>query len=347
MTHAAPALEMHQDDRTVLERTARAVSLPLREVVRARVLLAAAEGVPNGQIAQRFAVSINTVKRWRSRYETDRLVGFAQVRAGRGRKQTISQERIKQIVWSTMYETPPDQTHWSCRAMAAKFGVSPATVQRVWTAVGVKPHSVNTFKMGADPDFETRLVAVIGLYMAPKERAILLCVDDGTSSANPAQAQIPSSAAYEPRSEVVHECTPKCPFCLFNALSMATGDGINHTPARHRNQEFVQFLNAVETNLPPSLSPHLVMDNCGTYGYTNVQAWLGANPRFVYHVTPTLTGWINLAARCFKELSRRASQTGSPGEVLELDTAISEFLDATSEHPRPFVWWQKDDATCH
>jgi len=338
---------MYDDDRAVLERLSRAVSRPLREVLRARALLAAAEGVPNGQIAQRLNISINTVKRWRSRYESDRLVGFAQVRAGRGRKQSISQELIKQIVWSTMYEKPPDQTHWSCRAMAAKCGVSSATVQRVWSAVGVQPHSVNTFQMSADPGFESRLTSIVGLYMAPKERAILICVDDQSPAPDQAQPQNSLSATYQPRNDMVaHECVPKCPFCLFTALSMATGEGLNHTPAKHRNQEFLQFLNTAESNLPASFSSHLIMDNCGTYGYTNVQAWLGAHPRFAYHVTPSLPNWINLAARCFSEMTRRAALS-APADVVALETAISGFLDATSEHPRPFVWCQESGAICH
>jgi len=338
MSHPVSALVVSDVDRVVLERTAKAVSLPARKVIRARVLLAAADGVSNAEIARRQGLSVNTVKQWRARFADQGLEKFAEVRAGRGRKPTIGAAQIDEIVRMTVHEKPVGETHWSCRTMAKAAGVSPATVQRIWSGRGLKPHLVDTFKLSTDPRFEEKLADVVGLYMSPPERAVVLCVDEKTQvqaldRTQPSLPIKPGRAA-----TMTHDYKRNGTTCLFAALDAATGQVIGQCQPKHTNAEFIKFLDTIDAAVPNESAVHLVMDNYATHGHANVQAWLDAHPRFVFHFTPTSSSWLNLVERWFRELTDKALRRGSFTNVPELETAIHAYLDAHNDQPKPFIW---------
>lgn len=330
MSQPMAALKLQPEDVAALKKTSRATSLPLREVLRAKVLLAAADGLPNSQIARRFGVSINSVKRWRSLYATQRLDGFAQVAPGRGRKPTITDEQTRNVLTWTTNEAPPCQNHWSCRTMAARAGISPAAVQRIWASHGVNPHSVDTFHAIDGRGLEIRLIDIAGLFMAPRERAVVLRLAPLPAGA----PEPPSPPAPSPADDhLTHEWQPKCPVCLLTALNSATGGASGLPKQKHDTPEYMHFLDDVAKGIPPDSTAHIVMDNCGTFAQLGVVAWLGAHPQFATRITPTLTGWLGLVAQCLRLLDAR----GLPAEDVELESAISHFLDS-GEHPKPFVW---------
>ena len=339
MSHGALALPVRDEDRPVLEKLARSSSSPAREVIRARVLLASGDGMPIMETARVYQLSVNTVKSWRARYVERGLGRFAQVDDGRGRKPVIGDDRVEQIVWWTVHTKPEGETHWSCRTMAAKAGVSPATVQRIWAARGLKPHLVEQFKLSTDPRFEEKLIDVVGLYMAPPERAVVLCVDEKTQIQALDHTQ-PSLPIRKGRAATMtHDYKRNGTTTLFAALDAATGQVVGQCQPRHTNTEFVKFLDTVDAAVPETVGQvHLVMDNYGTHGHANVQKWLDAHPRFQFHFTPTSSSWLNLVERWFRDLSEKALKRGVFNNVAELETAINAYLEAHNQSPRPFVW---------
>ncbi len=264
MTPAA-ALVMSDGQRDALEVLARSQSAPHRQVQRAEALLLAAAGVANTRIAARVGVNTSTVRAWRTRFSEEGLAKLGKVRSGRGRKSSIPQAKIDEIVELTRNSKPAGQTHWSCRTMAAQVGVSPATVQRVWAARGLKPHLVKTFKLSNDPRFEEKLIDVVGLYLAPPDKAIVLCLDE-KSSVQALDRTQPSLPMIKGRAATMtHDYKRNGTTTLFAALDVLTGKVIGDCLPRHRNVEFLRFLRKVEREVPKGLQIHLICDNYATH----------------------------------------------------------------------------------
>ncbi|EID79784.1 transposase [Rhodococcus opacus RKJ300 = JCM 13270] len=270
----------------------------------------ASEGVANTAIAQALSVSPGSVANWRVRFAEDGMARLGEVRKGRGRKPSIPQEKIDEIVDLTQNYRPKGETHWSCRTMAEVVGVSKDTVQRVWSARGLKPHRVETFKLSNDPRFEDKLVDVVGLYLNPPERAIVLCADEKSSvqALDRTQASLPMIKG---RGETMtHDYKRHGTTTLFAALDVLTGTVIGQCLPRHRHQEFLRFLRTIDREVPKDLEIHLILDNYATHKHEKVRAWLDKHPRFHLHFTPTSSSWLNLVERWFRELTDKALRRG-------------------------------------
>jgi transposase len=324
--------------RAVLERLAVSRIAPHREVQRAQALLLASDGVPNTWIAEQVGVSVVTVREWRSRFVAEGLAKFGRVREGRGRKPSIPPEKVAEIVRRTKEETPEGETHWSCRSMAKAAGVSPATVQRIWSARGLKPHLVKTFKLSTDPAFEEKLVDVVGLYLNPPENAIVLCMDE-KSSVQALDRTQPSLPMVKGRAgTMTHDYKRHGTTTLFAALDVLTGTVIGQCLPRHRHEEFLKFLRVIDKQTPKGLEVHLILDNYSTHKHADVAAWLTKHPRFHLHFTPTSSSWLNLVERWFREITDKAIRRGVFHSVPDLIAAIEAYLKAHNDDPKPFVW---------
>jgi transposase len=333
-----PALEMSAGQREVLESLARSQSGAHREVVRARALLMAADGMANTAIAASLSVSPASVKGWRDRFTEEGLAKLGRVRQGRGRKKTIPQQKIDEIVDLTLNYRPEGETHWSCRTMAAASGVSKSTVQQVWSARGLKPHRVETFKLSNDPKFEEKLVDVVGLYLNPPEKAIVLCADEKSSvqALDRTQASLPMVKG---RGETMtHDYKRHGTTTLFAALNVLTGIVISQCMPRHRHQEWLTFLKTIDREVPKELAIHLIVDNYATHKHEDVRTWLDKHPRFHLHFTPTSSSWLNLVERWFRELTDKALRRGVFHSVPDLVASIQEYIDAHNDDPKPYVW---------
>jgi transposase len=309
-----------------------------REVQRAQVLLMAADGLANEWIARVAGVTPATVRSWRARFGEEGLAKLGKVRAGRGRKPVIPQEKIDEIVELTRNSKPEGHTHWSVRTMAARTGVSPAQVQRIWAARGLKPHQVEAFKLSTDPRFEEKLVDVVGLYLDPPEQAIELCMDEKSSIQALDRTQ-PSLPMKKGRGETMtHDYKRNGTTTLSAALDVATGRVIGSCLPKHRHTEFLKFLKTLDEEVPEELAVHLILDNYATHKHANVKAWLEKHPRFHLHFTPTSSSWLNLVERWFRELTDKALRRGVFHSVPDLIEAIECYLAAHNDEPRPLIW---------
>jgi transposase len=338
MRAATPPLEISDGQRQVLEVLSRSQMAPHRQVQRAQALLLASEGVANTRIGQRVGVSPATVAAWRDRFARDGVSKLDKVRSGRGRKPAISQAKIDEIVDLTRNSTPEGETHWSCRSMAKKVGVSKDTVQRVWAARGLKPHLVKTFKLSNDPKFEEKLIDVVGLYLNPPDNAIVLCMDEKSSvqaldRTQPSLPMVPGRAQ-----TMTHDYKRHGTTTLFAALDVLTGKVIGSCLPKHRHQEFLKFLRTVDREVPKGLDIHMILDNYATHKHPDITAWLDKHPRFSLHFTPTSSSWLNLVERWFRELTDKALRRGVFHSVPDLIAKIEDYLDTTNAEPTPFVW---------
>lgn len=329
---------MSDGQREALQTLARSQTAPHRQVQRAEALLLAGDGIANSQIAQRVGVKAATVRAWRARFAEEGLAKLGEVRAGRGRKSNIPQSKIEEIVDLTRNSKPAGQTHWSCRTMAKQVGVSPATVQRVWAARGFKPHLVKSFKLSNDPRFEEKLIDVVGLYLAPPDNAIVLCLDE-KSSVQALDRTQPSLPMVRGRAATMtHDYKRNGTTTLFAALDVLTGKVIGQCLPQHRHEEFLRFLRKIEREVPKGLQVHLIADNYATHKHPNVKAWLAKHPRFHMHFTPTSSSWLNLVERWFRELTDKALRRGVFHSVPDLIAKIEDYLAAHNDDPKPFVW---------
>jgi transposase len=324
--------------REVLAKVARSSTAAHREVVRAQVLLDAAEGTANAEIARRHPVSVITVRAWRAAFQTDGLTGWGEVKKGRGRKPSISEDTIAEIVELTTKTTPAGATHWSVRTMAARVGVSPATVQRVWSELGLKPHRVDTFKISNDPRFTEKLVDVVGLYLDPPDKAIVLCMDEKSSiqALDRTQASLPLTPGRA--ATMTHDYKRNGTTTLFAALDVLTGTIIGQCLPRHRHEEFLTFLKTIDTEVPRHLQIHLILDNYATHKHPNVQAWLKRHKRFHLHFTPTSSSWLNQVERWFRDLTDKNLRRGIFASVPALIASIQTYIDTNNADPEPYVW---------
>jgi transposase len=338
MYRIAPPLSMTDEQRAELHRLASAPKLPHRVVVRARALLLAADGASTTAVAAECNTTVATIRSWRRAFEERGLEKFGEVAPGRGRKATISQEKIEQIVHATRFTRPQGKTHWSTRDMAAAQGVSRATVQRVWFARGLKPHLVKTFKLSNDKHFEEKLVDVVGLYLNPPEGAVVLSVDEKSQCQALDRTQ-PSLPVKPGRAgTMTHDYKRNGTTTLFAALDILTGTILGKCLPRHRNGEFLKFLRLIDRTVPKGKEIHLILDNYSTHKHANVRAWLEKHPRFHLHFIPTSSSWLNLVERWFREITDKAIRRGSFTSVNELIEAINEFIEIHNGDPKPFIW---------
>jgi len=340
LTMSAPPLELTEDQQDALEAMARSSSLPHRTVLQAKGLLLAAEGVANNEIARRCGVTSNAVRRWRSKFTAEGVGGVGRIRAGRGRPPELSGELIEAIVHDTLHTTPANATHWSTRSMAAHAGVGKDTVARIWRARELRPWRVESFKLSNDPDFEAKLVDVVGLYLNPPERAVVLCFDE-KSQCQALQRSQPSLPLTPGRAgTMTHDYKRHGTTTLFAALDTATGKVLNHCFPRHRNREFLAFLKMIDGQVPRDLDIHLVLDNYAAHKHPAIKEWL-AKPRqrrWHLHFTPTSSSWLNLVERWFKELTDKQLRRSSFTSVHDLIDTIEEWADHWNDDPKPFIW---------
>jgi transposase len=343
MRAPTPALPVTDEQRSVLEKLIRSRAAPHRDVQRARVLLMAADGFANTRIAGEVHVSPATVAAWRERFAANGLQNFSELRPGRGPKPSIPAERVEEIVRLTLHETPPGETHWSCRTMARRAGVSPATVQRIWSARGLQPHRVETFKLSGDPNFEKKLVDVVGLYLNPPEKAVVLCMDEKSQiqALDRTQPSLPIKPGRA--GTMTHDYKRNGTTTLFAALDVLTGTVIGQCLPRHRHVEFLTFLKTIDAEVPKRLKVHLILDNYATHNHPKVKAWLERHPRFELHFTPTSSSWLNMVEIFFSRLTEKAIRRGVFHSVPDLIAAIENYLAAHNDDPKPFQWTATTD----
>jgi transposase len=301
-------------------------------------VLAAAEGKSDVSIAEELSVNRKTVILWRQRFSEQRLDGLWEVAPGRGRKPTYDLAKIAAIVDATLQTTPEGGTHWSCRSLATRQGVSKSTINSIWQAHNLKPHRVETFKLSRDPKFLEKMTDVVGLYLNPPQQALVLCVDE--------KSQIQALDRTQPGLPIkkgrcgtmTRDYKRNGTTTLFAALEMLQGKVIGQCYQRHRHQEFLRFLRTLDSEFPGNVPLHLIMDNYGTHKHANVRAWLKRHPRFVLHFVPTSSSWLNLVERWFGELDSKAIRRGVFRSVEDLETSIDAFLKAWNKEPRPYVW---------
>jgi transposase len=343
MRPASPALLMTDGQREILETLAKSRTAPHREVTRAKALLLAGQGVANTAIAARLSVSPSTVVAWRSRFGEEGLTRLGKVREGQGRKPSIPPEKVEAIVEATLHSKPPGETHWSCRSMAKAQGVSPATVQRIWSARGLKPHLIETFKLSNDRRFEEKLIDVVGLYHNPPDKAVVLCMDEKSQIQALDRTQ-PSLPMKKGRAgTMTHDYKRNGTTTLFAALNVLTGLVIGQCLPRHRHTEFLKFLRTIDREVPKGMAIHMILDNYGTHKHENVQKWLAKHPRFHLHFIPTSSSWLNLVERWFREITDKAIRRGVFPSVPDLIAAIEDYLKANNADPKPFVWTATDE----
>src|SRR5271157_2959281 len=338
MSRQATPVILNETDRQELEQWVRAHRTPQQVVQRCQIVLAAAQGRQDKVIAADLEINFKTVALWRSRFGQQGVECLWEVAPGRGRKPRYAASKIKTIIDATLQTRPAGATHWSCRSLAKKQGVSKATIHRIWQSHHLQPHRTKNFKLSRDVRFLEKLTDVVGLYLNPPQKALILCVDE--------KSQIQALDRTQPGLPLkkgrcgtqTHDYKRNGTTSLFAALEIAHGKVVGQCYARHRHQEFLHFLKRLDGEFPPELDLHVVMDNYGTHKHPRVQAWLKRHPRFVPHFIPTSSSWLNLVERWFGELTQKRVRRGAFVSVPDLIAAIDEFLAAWNQDPKPFVW---------
>ena len=334
----AVSITLTRDERTTLTKWSRSRTAPARLVSRAKVILLAAEGFQNREIAEQFGVHRVTVSMWRNRFAVDRLTGIEQERPGRGRRATKRKHWSRTIVEVTLNTTPKDATHWSTRSLATHLGIDKSMVARVWRDHELAPHRVRTFKLSGDKRFVEKLIDVVGLYLRPPEHALVLSVDEKSQIQALDRTQ-PSLPFKKGRcGTMTHDYKRNGTTTLFAALEMASGQLIGTCMKRHRHQEWLKFLKLIDAETPAELDLHLIADNYTTHKHPKVKAWLGRHTRFHMHFTPTSSSWLNIVERWFREITTKRIRRGSFNSVAQLEAAIYAFIETHNEDPKPFVW---------
>ena len=334
---AAVAIELSADERALLEGWVRRRTSAQALALRSRIVLAAAEGLTNLEIAERVGVSRPTVTKWRNRFAEHRLDGLTdEPRPGRPR--TITDEQVEEVVVKTLETTPKDATHWSTRSMAKEVGLTQNAVLRIWHAYGLQPHRQETFRLSKDPLFVDKVHDVVGRYLNPPERAVVLCVDEKSQiqALDRTQPILPLLPGTPQRA--THDYTRHGTSSLYAALDLSTGKVLGALHRRHRAIEFKKFLKLIDDEVPAAFDVHLVLDNSSTHKTPAIQRWLKAHPRFVLHFTPTSSSWLNLVERWFAELTTKLLQRAAHRSVVALNRDIRAWIQTWNDDPRPFVW---------
>jgi transposase len=332
------SVEQREQLETLVRRRTTAQALALR----ARIILACADGGHNTQVAERLGVFRQTVGRWRSRFIQSGVDGLLdEPRPGAPRK--ISDAAVENVVTLTLESKPKDATHWSTRSLAKKAGLSRSSIARIWRAFGLRPHRSESFKLSTDPLLIEKVRDIVGLYLNPPDRAVVLCVDEkpqiqALDRSQPSLPLRPGQIERRTHDYVRHGTTS-----LFAALNVKSGKIIAEHHRRHRGIEFRKFLETIDHNVPQELEAHLVLDNYGTHKTPLIQRWLLRHPRFHLHFTPKGASWINQVERFFADLTNKQLRRGAHRSTLELEQAIRDYIDAKNRHPKPFVWTKSAD----
>lgn len=326
-----------------LKAIANSRSLPHALVNRVRIVLMAAEGIPNDTIAERIGLSRQMVCKWRRRYVQQGLSGLHdELRPGRPR--SISDEKVAALVRKTLETKPQGGTHWTIRSVAKETRISRPTVHRIWQAFGLQPHRQRHFKLSTDPFFVEKVRDIVGLYLNPPDNAMVLCVDEKSQiqALDRTQPLLPMGLGYV--EGVTHDYIRHGTTTLFAALNIATGQVLTSCKRRHRHQEYLQFLKQVDANVPPALGIHLVVDNYATHKHPNVKRWLALHPRFQVHFTPTYASWLNQVEIWFNLVTQRAIRRGTFKSVKDLIANIQSFTAHHNRNSHPFVWTATADS---
>jgi transposase len=340
--NVAVRIELSGEERAQLEAWTRRRTSAQALAQRSRIVLLAADGLQNVEIAARLGISRATARTWRTRFAERRLDGLLdEPRPGRPR--TITDAKVEEVIITTLETTPRDATHWSTRSMAREVALTQSAVLRIWKAFGLQPHRTETWKLSKDPQFIDKVRDVVGLYLDPPERAVVLCVDeksqiqalDRTAPILPMLPGTPERAT--------HDYKRAGTSSLYAALDLTTGKVIGRLHGRHRAIEFKQFLQTIEREVPAHLDVHLVLDNSSTHKTPAIQRWLTAHPRFVVHFTPTSSSWLNLVERWFAELTNKLLRRGTHRSVRQLNADIRAWIETWNGDPKPFVWTKTAD----
>lgn len=339
----SPPLELDDEAREVLQRWVRRSTISAGLAQRARIVLEAATGASNVEVAERVGCNPDTASKWRRRFAEGGLMALSdEYRPGRPR--TISDDEVEKVIVKTLEEPPPaDATHWSTRSMAQAAGLSQSSVSRIWRAFGLQPHRVSTFKLSTDPNFIEKVYDVVGLYLNPPERAVVICVDEKTGiqaldRTQLALPMLPGSPTTRSHDYVRHGTVD-----LFAALNVGTGEVIARTDKRHRTIEFRKFLDQVADEIPDGLDVHVILDNASTHKNATIERWLQRHPNWEFHFTPTSSSWLNLIERWFSELTTKKLQRSTHTSVRDLANDIIAWAESWNTNPRPFVWRKTAD----
>ena len=337
------ALPMSLEQKRTLEAWVRARSTPQTVALRARICLLASRGMSNNAIATSLKTSRPTVLLWRKRFEERGVLGLSEEAPKGPSKRRLSRSKVDEIVNATLHTKPPGATHWSVRTMARAQGVSHSTVARIWQAHGLKPHRVKTFKLSRDKQFAEKLTDVVGLYLDPPDKAIVLCVDEKSQiqALDRTQPGLPMKKGR--CGTMTHDYKRHGTTTLFAALNVLNGTVIGSCSPRHRHEEFLKFLRKIDRETPKGMKLHLIMDNYGTHKHPNVKKWLSKHKRFHLHFIPTSSSWLNLIERWFGEITRKRIRRGTFHSVPDLIAAIEEYIQLNNQDPKPFVWTRKVD----
>ena len=338
MPRIATPMILSGPDLQELELWVAAHRTPQQVSQRCQIVLAAGRGLQDKVISSEFGINFKTVALWRKRFLAEGPDCLWEVAPGRGRKPSLTSRKVKKIVNATTQSKPSGATHWSCRTMAKAQGVSKATVNRIWQSHRLQPHRTKSFKLSRDPKFLEKLTDVVGLYLNPPEKALVLCVDEKSQIQALDRTQ-PGLPLKKGRcGTMTHDYKRNGTTTLFAALEIAQGEVVGQCYARHRHQEFIKFLNRLNEEFPGEVKLHLVMDNYGTHSHPRVQSWLKRHPRFVTHFIPTSSSWLNLVERWFGELTGKRIRRGVFVSVQDLIDAIHEYMAVWNQDPKPFVW---------
>lgn len=331
------SLEVRPEEKEKLTLLVRRPKSAQAMALRARIVLGCAEGLSNTAVARSLRLTGATVGKWRERFRVNRLEGLLdEPRPGTPRQ--ITDAQVEEVVTKTLETMPLQGTHWSTRLMAEQTGLSQTAVVRIWSAFGLQPHRVENFKLSKDPQFVEKVRDVVGLYMSPPEHAVVLCVDEKSQvqALNRTQPILPLAPGVPARQS--HDYERHGVTSLFAALNVQTGEAITACHRRHRHQEFLKFLEKIESSVPAGPEIHIVMDNYGTHKVAKVRRWFARHPRYHLHFTPTSASWLNLAERLFAEVTERCVRRGRHCAVTALEKAMLAYIEQRNQNPKPFVW---------
>jgi transposase len=334
----APKIILSGEQREQLDAFARSRSLPLRLIQRAQIVLLAADGEQDQEIAEKLSITRQTAGRWRKRFLRLGIPGIQKDAPRPGRTKMVSDSKTKMIVRKTTQERPDNATHWSTRTMAAAVSLSPSTIGRIWKTHGLKPHRIKTFKLSNDKHFIEKLNDVVGLYLSPPEHAIVLSCDEKSQIQALDRTQ-PGLPLKKGRcGTMTHDYKRNGTTTLFAALNTLNGKVIGTCMQRHRHQEWIKFLRLIDKCTPPDKHVHLIADNYSTHKHPKVQAWLARHRRFTVHFTPTSASWLNMVERFFRDLTDKRIRRDAFSSVKALITAIEDYIAKHNDQPKPFIW---------
>lgn len=334
----AAQVVLSDEQRTQLHAYARGRKTPARLVLRARIVLLAAEGKQEVEIARLLSVVPRTPARWRGRFLRAGIAGLLQDAPRPGRPRAITAATVTRVIHQTTQGKPPQATHWSTRSMAAAVGISESSVRRIWHAHGLKPHRVHTFKLSNDPQFAEKLQDIVGLYLNPPEHALVLSLDEKSQiqALDRTQPGLPMKPGRA--QTMTHDYKRHGTTTLFAALNILDGNLLGTCMPRHRHQEWLKFLRLIDQRTPSDKQLHLIVDNYATHKHPKVQRWAARHPRFHFHFTPTSSSWLNMVERFFRDLTENQLRRATFASVHQLERTIQAYIEQHNREPKPFIW---------